>query len=165
MPWTSLRLEVLLLLLLLHSQAIFLGFTILGEIFECVTIFFTTTIKVFVDGAGWVCFFTGIHPSRTWLSGSLWSMWWNTCVHRLDLVSYSYPKEFWRNGVRTHDNSKGKFPSTIKILLRGGSNPWCCIKQDSEPNTLPTELFPPLTRRWIAATISTEKTRLSQSHR
>ena len=46
--------------------------------------------------------------------------------------------------VRTHVNSKGKIPSSGKILLRGGLNPWCCIKQDSEPNTLPTELFQPL---------------------
>ena len=32
------------------------------------------------------------------------------------------PKEFWGNGVRTHANSKGKIPSTRKILLRGGSS-------------------------------------------
>ena len=30
-----------------------------------------------------------------------------------------------------------------KILLRGESNPRRCIKQDSEPNTLQTELFRP----------------------
>ena len=52
-------------------------------------------------------------------------------------------KEFWGNGVRTRVNSMGKIPSTRKILLRGGSNPQCCIKQDSKPNTLPTELFRP----------------------
>ena len=28
-----------------------------------------------------------------------------------------------------------------KNPLRGGSNPQCCITQDSEPNTQPTELF------------------------
>ena len=38
-----------------------------------------------------------------------------------------------------------KIPSTGKILLRGGSNPWHCIKQNGEPNTLPAELlWPPL---------------------
>ena len=42
------------------------------------------------------------------------------------------------NGVRTHINSKGKTPSTGKILFRGGSNPRRCLKQDSEPNTQPT---------------------------
>ena len=51
--------------------------------------------------------------------------------------------EIWGIGVRTHVNSKGKVSSTEKILLRGGSNPRRCIKQDSEPNTLPTELFWP----------------------
>ena len=33
---------------------------------------------------------------------------------------------------------QGKINSTGKILPRGGSNPRRCIKQDSEPNTLPT---------------------------
>ena len=36
------------------------------------------------------------------------------------------------NGVRTHANSKGKFPSTGKIL-RGGSNPWRCISMTVSP--------------------------------
>ena len=45
------------------------------------------------------------------------------CVHRLDLGSYSHPKEFWGNGVRTHGNSKGKITSTGVILFRGGLNP------------------------------------------
>ena len=40
------------------------------------------------------------------------SVRWNPCVHRLDLGFYSHPKEFWRNWVRTHVNSKGKVPST-----------------------------------------------------
>ena len=31
-----------------------------------------------------------------------------------------------------------KSPIPEKILLRGGSNPRRCVKQDSEPNTLPT---------------------------
>ena len=34
------------------------------------------------------------------------------CVHRLDLGLYSHPKEYLRNGVRTHVNSKGKIPTT-----------------------------------------------------
>ena len=69
------------------------------------------------------------------------SVWWNACVHILDLGLYSHPKEILGNGVRTHFNSKGKIPSSGKIPLRGGSNPQHCIRQDSEPNTLPTELF------------------------
>ena len=35
-------------------------------------------------------------------------------MHRLDLSLYSYLKEFWGNGVRTHVNSKGKIHSTGK---------------------------------------------------
>ena len=85
----------------------------------------------------WVCFVAGIHPSRIWMPGSFESVWWNACVHRLDLSLYFHPKVFWGNGVRTHVNSKRKISSTTKIHLRWGSNPWCCIKQDSEPNTLP----------------------------
>ena len=57
-------------------------------------------------------FVAGIHPSRTWMSGSFQSLQWNACVHRLDLGLYSHPKEFWGNGVRTYVNSKGKIPST-----------------------------------------------------
>ena len=44
------------------------------------------------------------------------------------------------NGVRNHVNSKGKSP--LPNLLRGGSTPRLCIKQDSEPNTT-NELFRP----------------------
>ena len=63
----------------------------------------------------------------------------NACVHRLDLDLYSHPKEFWGKGVRTQVNFKWK------ILLRGGTNPWRCIKQDREPNTLPMSCSGPLT--------------------
>ena len=59
-------------------------------------------------------------------------------MHRLDLGLYSHPKEFWGNGVRNIVNSRRKIPSTGNILLRGGWNPRRCVKQDSEPNTLPT---------------------------
>ena len=70
------------------------------------------------------------------MSGSFHSVRWNACAHRLDLGLYSHPKEFLRNGVRTHVNSEGKIPSTgKKILLRGGWNPRDGTKQDSEPNT------------------------------
>ena len=67
----------------------------------------------------------------------------NVCVHRLDLGLCSHLKEFLGNGVRTHANSQGKILSTWKIFLSGGWNLWHCIMQDSEPNTLPTELFQP----------------------
>ena len=88
-----------------------------------------------MDGVCWVFLFASIRPSRTWVSGSLESMQWNACVHRQDLGLCSHLKEFWGNGVRTHVNSKGKIPSTGKILK--GSNPGRCFKQDSKSNILP----------------------------
>ena len=57
-----------------------------------------------------IIFFVGIHPSRTCVSGSFESVLWNACVHRLNLGSYSHPKEFLGNGVRFNVNSKGKPP-------------------------------------------------------
>ena len=100
------------------------------------------------------------------MSGSFESVRWNVCVHRLDLSLYSHPKEVFllllffcfvcffvlffflgggggEDGVRTYINSKGKKSPLRKNLFRGGSNPRRCIKQDSEPNTLPTELPAP----------------------
>ena len=55
-------------------------------------------------------FVAGIHPSRTWMSGSFESVWWNACVHRQDLGLYSHPKSFFGNGVRTHGKLPGKPP-------------------------------------------------------
>ena len=46
------------------------------------------------------------------MSGSFESVRWKACVHRLDFSLYSHPKECVGKGVRTHDNSKGKIPST-----------------------------------------------------
>ena len=78
------------------------------------------------------------------MSGSFESLRWNARVHRLNLGSYSHPKEFWGNEITTHVNFKGKIPSAGKILPSGGSNPRRCIKQDSEPNTLPTDYSGPV---------------------
>ena len=80
-------------------------------------------------------FVAGIHPSRTWTSGSFESVRWNACVHRLDLGLYSHPKEFLGNGVWTHVNSKGKIPSTGK-----------CPQRRIEPATLWTAS--PSTTNW-----------------
>ena len=101
--------------------------------------------SIFMDSACWMRFVAGIHPSRTWMSGSFESMCWNACVHRLDFSLYSHPNVFLGNEFRTHDNSNGKIPSNGKTFLRGRSNPCCCIMQDSEPNTRPRELFRPWT--------------------
>ena len=49
------------------------------------------------------------------MSGSLESLRWNACEHRLDLGLYSLPKEFWGNGVRTHVNSRRKSPLPEKF--------------------------------------------------
>ena len=84
-----------------------------------------------------------IHQSKAWTSESFEYVRLSACVHRLDLGLYSHPKEFWGNGVRNHVNSMWKITSTRKMLPRGGSNPQCCIKQDSKPSTLPTSYSGP----------------------
>ena len=101
--------------------------------------FFTPTIEVVIFHLHeWCMLDVFLFPSSTCLRHERQeSVRWNACMHRPDLRLYSHLKEFWGNGVGTHVNSKGKIPSTRKLLPRGGWNPWCCIKQDSEPNTLP----------------------------
>ena len=68
---------------------------------------------------------------HVWKSGSLESVRWNVCVHRHDLSLYSHRKDFWGNGVRAHDNSKGKNP--LYRRLRGGSNPRHCMTRIASP--------------------------------
>ena len=65
-------------------------------------------------------------------------------MHRLNLGLCSHPKEFW--GVESEPIliPWEKYPRTgKKILPRGGSNLRRCIKQDSEPNRLPTSYSGP----------------------
>ena len=85
-------------------------------------------------------FVAGIHPSRTWTSGSFESVRWNAYVHRLDLGLYSHPKEFW-GGMEFQPmltpREKSPLPENIP---RGGSNPWRCGQR---AQALPTELFRP----------------------
>ena len=51
----------------------------------------------FVEWPSWTqfvrVFLAGIPLPRTWVSVSLQSVWWNACIHTLDLSSYSPPKE------------------------------------------------------------------------
>ena len=42
-------------------------------------------------------------------------------MHRLDLSLYSHPKEIWRNGVRTHVNSKERIPSEVTGMAQPGN--------------------------------------------
>ena len=49
------------------------------------------------------------------MSGSFESVRWNACVHRLDLGLYSYPKEFWGNGVITYVTPREKSPLLEKF--------------------------------------------------
>ena len=60
-------------------------------------------------------FVAGIHPSRTWTSGFFGSMWWNACVHRLDLGLYSHPKEFLGEWSLNPCQLQGKNPLYRKI--------------------------------------------------
>ena len=75
---------------------------------------------------------------------------WSPCdgMHvSTDLTSvYSLIRKSF-GGIETEHmlTPRGKSPTTGKFLLRG-SNPRRCIKQDSEPNTLPTSYSGPLCR-------------------
>ena len=51
-------------------------------------------------------FVANIKPSRAGMSESFELVEWNVCVSRLDFALYSYPKEFWGNGVRSYVNFK-----------------------------------------------------------
>ena len=80
------------------------------------------------------------------MSGSLESVRWNACVHRLDLGLYSHPKEFLGNGVRTYATSKGKnSPQIEPTTLHQAGQPaqHTTNQQDSQPNTLPTSYSGP----------------------
>ena len=110
-------------------------------------------------------FVAGIRLSRTSMSGSFESVRWNACVHRLGLGLYSHPKEFWGNGVRTHVNCKGRGgggggEESVYQRLRGGWNPRRCITQDSQPNTLPTELFRPSNLSFRILTYSSRSSKI-----
>ena len=102
--------------------------------------FFNPFLEVVTFGlCGWCMlrvFVASIHPSRTWMSGSFQSVQWSACVHRLVLGDWSQnPCEL-----------QGK--NSLYQKLRSRSNPQRCMTQDSEPNTLPTELFWPQKHLW-----------------
>ena len=96
-----------LFLLLLRSPAISLGFTILVR-FLRMWPFLSNRWGSHIPSSWMVhagcVFVASIHWPRSWMSRSLEPVWWNACEHRLDLGLYSYPKEFFGNGVRTHVN-------------------------------------------------------------
>ena len=60
---------------------------LLGEIFAYVTVFSSNHKGSHIPSSWMVragcVFVAGIHPSRTWTSGSFESVRWNACVHRL----------------------------------------------------------------------------------
>ena len=87
-------------------------------------------------------FVAGIRPSRAWMSGSFESVRWKAGVNRQDLDLYSRPNRVPGEWIRTHLDSKGE-GGGLYLKFKGGSNPRRCITQDTEPNTLPTELFRP----------------------
>ena len=60
-------------------------------------------------------FVAGIHPSRTWTSGSFESVRWNACVHRLDLGLYSHLKEFFGEWSLNPCQLQGKNPLYRKM--------------------------------------------------
>ena len=56
---------------------------------------------------------------------------------------YTLTRKSFGEWIQNNVNSKGKMPSTGKILPRGGFNPRCYIKQDSQPKTLPVSYSGP----------------------
>ena len=117
-----------------------LGFTILGKFFVYVTLFLIQQMRqshsVFVDGACWVCFRCRYLP----VQNINVRIFWIRAMERMCAQTRPWfilsSERVWENGVR------GKNP--LYRRLRVGSNPWCCIRQNSEPNTIPTELFQPI---------------------
>ena len=106
--------------------------------------FFNPTIKVVTFRLrGWCVlgvFVAGIHPSRTWTSGSFESVWRNACVHRLDLGLYSHPKEFL-GGMEFEPMLTPREQSPLpETFPRGGSNPQRCGQR---AKTLPTSYSVP----------------------
>ena len=110
-------------------------------------------------------FLAGIHPSITWMSGSFKSMRWNACVYRLHLSLYFHPKEFlgMESEPMLSATEKSPLPESQRRVkparLHQAGQPaqhtthWApsrrtaspthyplsYIRQDSQPNTLPTE--------------------------
>ena len=84
-------------------------------------------------------FLTGIHPSRTWMSGPFDSVRRNACVRRPRFILSSKKV---LGGMESEPMLTPR-EKTLYRTLRGGSNPRHCTTQDSELNTLPTELFRP----------------------
>ena len=72
------------------------------------------------------------------MSGSYESIRWNACVHRLDFGLYSHLKEFWGMEMEPMLTPGEKSP-----LPEAQSRAEPVMLQDSEPNTLLTELFLP----------------------
>ena len=87
-------------------------------------------------------FVAGIHPSRTWMC--LFWVWVCamecTCAQTRPRFILSSERVWEGGGGKSPINSKGKIPSSGGS---GGLNPRRCITQDSEPNTLPIEIFRP----------------------
>ena len=102
--------------------AMSVGITILGELFTYMTIILFSHKGSHISSSwmvhAWCVIVAGIHPSRTWMSGSFESARWNASAHRLDLALYSYCEEFWGDGVRTHVNSQGKKYSLPDVQRR-----------------------------------------------
>ena len=129
-----------------------LGFVCLFVCFVCLFgFFFYSTIELVTFRLrGWCMLGMFLLPAFTHLGHEYQDLLrWTECVYRLDLGLYSRLKEILGTGVGTHVNSKGIIPSTRGSGVEegggrgrgGGSNPPRCIMLDSEPNTLPTELF------------------------
>ena len=105
---------------------------------------FNSTIEVVTFRLrGWCMLGVFLLPAFTHLGHECDGM--HVCTDYTSVYTLIWKTWSWEgNWVRTHVNSEEKITSTTKILLGGGSNLQCCIKQDSEPNTLPMSYSGPL---------------------
>ena len=115
---------VCLFVCFLPSPAISLGFTLWVR-FLRMWPFFNPTIKVVTSRLrGWMragcVFVAGIHPSRTWMSGSFESVRWNACVHRLGILSSERVLVGMEFEPMLTPGEKSTLPESVP---RGGSSP------------------------------------------
>ena len=111
------------------------------------TVFNPTIEVVTFRFRGWCVlgvFVAGNHPSKTWISGSFESELECMCAQTRPRFILSSKRVFW-GGMESETMLTPRENFPLPEAQRK-FEPWCCITQDSEPNTLPSELFRPCTK-------------------
>ena len=148
-----------MILLLLRSPAICQEFTILSEIFlRIVTVFESNHEVVPFRLRGWYMLGVFLLPAFTRLGHGGQDLLsscdgLHVCTDQTSVYTL-IQRHFGGMESKPVLTPEKKCPLPEFVFLRGGSNPGRCITQDSEPNTLPTELFRPLARDEPRLTLS-----------